>query len=72
MSLWRRNLHGAWVPLVWKGALETWEGGGTSEHREGKGLPIFLSKLCLLLPQVVRTNPPCQPGQTLWFLKDSM
>ena len=49
-----------------------WEGGGSSEPREGNGLPIFYCKPCILLPQVVMTSPPCQPGQALWFLKDSI
>ena len=40
-----------------------WEEGGSSESIEGKGFPIFYCEPCILLPQVVMTSPPCQPGQ---------
>ena len=72
MPLWCGNLHGAWVPLVWKGALEMWERGGSSEPSERKGFPIFYCKPCILSPQVITTSPPYKPVQALWFLKDSM
>ena len=51
MPLWCGSLHGAWVPLVWKGALEMWERGGSSEPSERKGFPIFYCKPCILFPR---------------------
>ena len=49
-----------------------WERGGSSEPSEMKGFPIFYCKPCIHFPQVITTSLPCQPGQALGFLKDSM